>query len=208
MSSIAVIIFDLGNVIVRVSHLEIAQALAAGSADPRFQDPGDALAAAFDDTRGLTVAYEEGRLSTEAFYRMVTEAMGLSMTPEEFARRWNTGFWEKTDVSALIRRLHGRYRLLLLSNTNELHYRHLEPQLPVLSLMEQKILSYEVGMRKPSRAIYDRAIALAGVPPERIVYIDDVAAYTQAAAQLGIQAITFQSAEQLEPALRERGVVV
>jgi FMN phosphatase YigB (HAD superfamily) len=208
MSNVSVIIFDLGNVIVRVSHREIAQALSAGSADPRFHNPDHALAAAFDDTRGLTVAYEEGRLSTEAFYRTVTAAMGLSITAEDFARRWNTGFWENTDVSALIHRLHGRYRLLLLSNTNELHYRHLEPQLPVLSLMERKILSYEVGMRKPSRAIYDRAIAMAGVAPEQIVYIDDVAVYTHAAAQLGIQAITFQSAEQLEPALRERGVVL
>jgi putative hydrolase of the HAD superfamily len=207
MSHVDVIIFDLGNVIVRVSHREIAQALSAGSADPRFHNPDAALAAAFNDTRGLTVAYEEGRLSTEEFYRTVTAEMALSVTPEEFARRWNTSFWEQREVSALIRRLHGRYRLMLLSNTNELHYRHLEPQLPVLSLMERKILSYEVGMRKPSRAIYDRAIALAGVTPERIIYIDDVAAYTQAAARLGIQAITFESAEQLESALRVRGVV-
>jgi len=207
MPRVEVIIFDLGNVIVRVSHREIAQALSAGSADPRFHNPDAALAAVFDDIRGLTVAYEEGRLSTEEFYRTVTAEMALSVAPEAFARRWNTSFWEQREVSGLIRRLHGRYRLMLLSNTNELHYRHLEPQLPVLSLMERKILSYEVGMRKPSQAIYKRAVELAGVRPEQIIYIDDVAAYTLAAAQLGIQAITFESAAQLGAVLRAKGVI-
>ena len=208
MPDIAVIVFDLGNVIVRVSHREIARALAAGSADPRFHDPDYALGVAFDDAHGLTVAYDEGRLTTEQFYRAVTDRMRLSIDPDEFARRWNTSFHEEPDVSAVIRGLHGRYRLFLLSNTNELHYRHLERRLPVLTLMEQTLLSFQLGMRKPQRAIYERVIVLAGVTPERIIYIDDVPAYTQAAAQLGIQAITFESAGQLREALRARGMVV
>jgi putative hydrolase of the HAD superfamily len=208
MPPVDVIIFDLGNVIVRVSHQEIARALAAGSSDARFRDPAHALAVAFDDTTGLTVAYEAGQLSTDAFYRQVTARMGLSIPFDEFARRWNSSFRELPDVSAIIRRLHGRYRLLLLSNTNELHFRHLEPQLPVLACMERRLLSYELGLRKPARAIYERAIAAAGVAPERIIYIDDVAAYTRAAAELGMQAITFESAAQLERVLREHGVAL
>ncbi|MEW6325415.1 MAG: HAD family hydrolase [Nitrospirota bacterium] len=208
MPDVAVVIFDLGNVIVRVSHREMAAALAAGSADPRFQDPAYALGVAFDDARGLTVAYDEGRLSTAEFYRAAIERMSLSIGPEEFARRWNTSFREQTDVSAIVRGLHGRYRLFLLSNTNELHYRHLERELPVLALMEQRLLSFQLGMRKPLRAVYERVISLAGVTPERIVYIDDIPAYTQAAAQLGVQAITFESAAQLREALRARGVAV
>ncbi len=208
MPDIAVIVFDLGNVIVRVSHHEMARALAAGSADPRLRDPAHALAVAFDDVQGLTAAYDEGRCSTEEFYRTATRRLSLSITPEEFARRWNTSFRENSDVSAIIRRLHGRYRLLLLSNTNELHYRHLETMLPVLSSMEQKLLSFQLGLRKPVRAIYERALAAAGVAPERIIYIDDIPAYAQAAAQLGIQAIIFESAAQLEDALRARGVAL
>jgi len=205
--TVELLLFDLGNVIVRVSHAAMAEALAARSTEAEFRDPRRLLALAFDDRDGLTVGFDEGRLTADAFYRAAVERLALSLSFKEFADCWNAGFEENREVTALIRRLQGRYRLMLLSNTNELHYRHLEPQLPVLSLMERKILSYEVGMRKPSRAIYDRAISLAGVRPEQIVYIDDVAAYTQAAAQLGIQAITFESAEQLESALRVRGVV-
>jgi glucose-1-phosphatase len=204
--AVELLLFDLGNVIVRVSHPAMAEALAARSADPRFQDPQRVLALAFDDHEGLTVDFDKGRLTTDAFYRSVADRLALSLSFEEFAACWNTGFEENVEVTALIRRLLGRYRLMLLSNTNELHYRHLKPRLPVLSLMERTFLSFELGMRKPDPALYERVITAAGVKPERILYIDDVAAYTRAAADLGMQAITFESAGQLERALRERGI--
>ncbi len=205
--TVELLLFDLGNVIVRVSHAAMAEALAAHSPNPSFQDPQRVLALAFDDCNGLTVGFDEGRLTADAFYQAVAGRLGLSVSFEEFTRCWNTGFEENREVTALIRRLYGRYRLMLLSNTNELHYRHLESQLPVLSLMARTFLSFELGMRKPDRAIYERVIAESGVSPARIIYIDDIPAYTRAAADLGIQAITFESAAQLDAALKARGVI-
>jgi HAD superfamily hydrolase (TIGR01509 family) len=204
--TVELLLFDLGNVIVRVSHSAMAEALAARSADPRFQDPGRVLALAFDDREGLTVAFDEGRLTPDAFYRSVADRLALSLSFEEFAGCWNTGFEENLGVTSLIRRLRRRYRLMLLSNTNALHYRHLESRLPVLSLMERVFLSFELGMRKPDRALYERVITTAGVAPERILYIDDIAAYTRAADDLGMRSITFESTEQLARAMQEHGV--
>jgi glucose-1-phosphatase len=201
------LVFDLGNVIVRVSHAAMATAMADRSNDPRFRDPQRVLAMAFDDDDGLTVDFDTGRLTADAFYRSVADRLALSLSFEEFAACWNTGFEENLEVTALIRRLQGRYRLMLLSNTNELHYSHLKPRLPVLTLMERTFLSFELGMRKPDRALYEQVIKAAGVVPEHMVYIDDIAAYTQAAADAGMQTITFESAGQVELALRERGML-
>jgi glucose-1-phosphatase len=205
-SIVELLLFDLGNVIVRVSHSAMAKALAARSNDPRFRDPQYVLALAFGDDKGPAVDFDKGSLSADAFYRFVADRLDLSLSFEEFADCWSTGFEENLAVTALIRRLQGRYRLMLLSNTNELHYHHLKPRLPVLSLMERTFLSFQLGMRKPDRALYERVIKAAGVKPEHIVYIDDIAAYTLAAADLGMQTITFESAGQLERALRERGI--
>jgi len=204
---VELLLFDLGNVIVRVSHAAMAGALAAHSRDPRFQDARRVLTLAFDDREGLTVGFDEGRLSSEAFHLAVADRLRLSISFEEFARCWNAGFEENREVTALIRRLHGRYRLMLLSNTNELHYRHLASRLPVLSLMERTFLSFELGLRKPDRAIYERVLAESGVKPEHIIYVDDIPAYTRAAADLNIQAVTFESAAQLDAALRASGVI-
>jgi FMN phosphatase YigB (HAD superfamily) len=203
---VELLLFDLGNVIVRASHLAMAKALAARSNDPRFRDPHSVLALAFGDDEGLTVDFDKGNLSADAFYRSVAGRLALSLSFDEFADCWNTGFEENLAVTDLIHRLQGRYRLMLLSNTNELHYRHLQPRLPVLSLMERTFLSFELGMRKPDRALYERVIKAAGVTPDRVLYIDDIAAYTLAAADLGMQTITFESAVQLERVLRERGI--
>jgi FMN phosphatase YigB (HAD superfamily) len=202
-----VVVFDLGNVIVRVSHAAMAAALAARSSDPRFQDPERVLALAFDDRDGLTVEFDTGRLTAAAFCRLVSDRLALSLTRDEFSACWNAGFEENSDVSALIRRVHGRCRLMLLSNTNELHYHHLQSRLSVLSLMERTFLSFEMGMRKPDRAVYERVIRDAGVDPARIIYIDDIEAYTRAAITLGIQAVTFESAAQLERVLQARGLL-
>jgi putative hydrolase of the HAD superfamily len=204
---VELLLFDLGNVLVRVSHAAMAEALAARAIDTRFQDPQQVLASAFDDREGLTVGFDEGRLTADAFYRAVADRLRFSISFEEFVSCWNAGFEENLEMTALVRRLHGRCRLMLLSNTNELHYGYLEPRLPVLSLMERTFLSFKLGMRKPARALYERVVAESGVKPEQIVYIDDIPAYTRAAADLGIQSITFESAEQLDAALRARGVV-
>ena len=205
--TVELLLFDLGNVIVRVSHSAMAEALAARSADPRYQDPGRVLALAFDDDDGLTVAFDEGRLTPDAFYRSAADRLALSLSFEEFAGCWNTGFEENLEVTALIRRLHRRYRLMLLSNTNALHFGYLYPRLSVLTLMERTFLSFELGMRKPDRALFEHVITATGVAPERILYIDDIAAFTSAAGELGMQAVTFESAARLEQELRARGVV-
>lgn len=205
--TVELLLFDLGNVIVRVSHSAMAEALAARSADPRFQDPKRVLALAFDDHEGLTDAFDEGRLTPDAFYRSAADRLALSLSFEEFAGCWNTGFDENLEVTALIRQLHRRYRLMLLSNTNALHFGYLSPRLPVLPLMERAFLSFELGMRKPDRALYEHVITATGVAPDRILYIDDIAAYTSAAGELGMHSITFESAEQLEHAMRQYGIL-
>lgn len=205
--TVELLLFDLGNVIVHVSHLAMATAMAARSNDPRFRDPQRVLALAFDDDGGLTGDFDSGRLTADAFYRSVADRLALTLSFEEFAACWNTGFEENLEVTALIRRLQGRYRFMLLSNTNELHYRHLKPRLPVLPLMERIFLSFELGMRKPDRALYEQVIKAAGMAPDRILYIDDIAAYTSAAGGLGMQAVIFESATQLEQELRARGIV-
>ena len=69
-----------------------------------------------------------------------------------------------------------------------------------------QILSYEVKLMKPDPGIFRLAIERAGCLPEECFYTDDIPAYTAAARQQGIDAVTFESAAQIERELKARGI--
>jgi putative hydrolase of the HAD superfamily len=107
-----------------------------------------------------------------------------------------------------VERLVGRVRLVLLSNTHDQHVAWLRPRLPVLERFDGVVLSYEVGAVKPERAIYERAVQVASVPPERAVFFDDVARYAEAAAQVGLHGRVFTTAPHFLEDLRALGLSV
>lgn len=207
MKSVSLILFDLGKVIVELSHREMAAAMAERSTDPRFQDASRLLSAVFESDDALTGSFDEGKLSSREFYETACSRFSLRLSYEDFVEKWNRSFKENTRVTALIERLQASYRLFLLPNTNPLHYACLEKKIPVVGKMEQKILSYEVGHRKPSPAIFQAALDRAGVFPDEALYIDDIEDFVRAAGRMGIDGIVFKSAGQLEDDLKRRQII-
>ena len=58
------------------------------------------------------------------------------------------------------------------------------------------VYSYEVGIQKPDRRIYEIACQRLGVPPAEVVFLDDLEANVVAARQVGMRAVLFQSTAQ------------
>jgi len=121
----------------------------------------------------------------------------LTMDFETFREAWNSCFRENAEVSSLVNHLGERYRLFLLSNTNEMHFECLQATFPVIKNVKTAILSYKVRSRKPERAIYEHALNLGNVPAESVWYVDDRIEFVNAAAQLGIHAFQFQTTPKL-----------
>jgi HAD superfamily hydrolase (TIGR01509 family) len=71
-----------------------------------------------------------------------------------------------------------------------------------------RIYSCRVGASKPSPLIYKEALRACKVSSEEAIYIDDVAAYAEAAARLGMRGVVFRSPDQLQGELFELGVQV
>ena len=68
------------------------------------------------------------------------------------------------------------------------------------------ILSYEIGAMKPQPAIYRAALQRAECLPSECFYTDDIAPYVEAARHMGIDAVRFESREQIEKEMRDRGI--
>ena len=75
------------------------------------------------------------------------------------------------------------------------------------SVFGTTVVSGEVGLLKPSAAIYRLLCELAEVPPERCVFIDDGLHNCLGAKAAGMDAIHFTNAESLQVQLTERGLL-
>jgi len=193
----ALILFDLGNVIVDVDHRAVVAKLAQTSVKVEFHDPAVLLSTITEKDESLLRAFDTGHITPRAFYDQMKTGYGLQLSFEEFVQIWNSGFSENHEVSRLVTRLAPQVRLFLLSNTNPLHFEYLQSTCSVIQKMEKVILSYQMGCMKPAAEIYKHALDTAGLPPELVWYVDDVPEFIDAGAQLGIHGIQFLSASQL-----------
>lgn len=69
------------------------------------------------------------------------------------------------------------------------------------------LLSYEINVEKPDPRAYQHLIETLGLAPEQIIFIDDLAENIHAAEELGIDAIQFESADQIRQELSLRGLL-
>jgi HAD superfamily hydrolase (TIGR01509 family) len=203
-SSIEVILYDLGNVILPFNHYQIAEKLVRFSPETGTLDPKRIFSFLFDFEKGAVNRYETGEVSSHHFFYSLKETFQLSLTFEEFIPIWNEIFVENREVSETILSQKGKWRLGLLSNTNPLHFHHVLATFPIVRAFDRWILSHEVGFKKPSLEIFQNAIGWAGVGPEKILFIDDLEKNVNAAISLGIKGIQFHSTQQLREELSKK----
>src|SRR5260370_17165329 len=153
----------------------------------------------------LGTRFESGRIEAQAFVREVSGILELRTSYDEFCDIFNCIFMRETLVpESLLERIREKYRLLLLSNTNPIHFSMIDQSYPIMRHFEDRVLSYRVGVQKPSPRIYQEAIARAGCRPEECFFTDEVAAFVDAARREGIDAVQLQSAAQIERELKNR----
>jgi FMN phosphatase YigB (HAD superfamily) len=200
---IKTIVFDFGNVIGFFDHERTLLRLAEHT-DMTTEAMRAAIVAS-----DLQDAYESGRLSTAQFLERTRQLCRLCCCDEVLTAAWEDIFWPNEEVCALVARLKGRYRLLLGSNTNELHARRFRRQFAeVLAHFDALVLSHEVGARKPLAAFFRHCESLAGCAPHECLFIDDLPANVEGATACGWHGIVYDRADDLEARLAEKGIVV
>ena len=198
---IQALLFDVGQVIIRVNVQRAARRLAEGASTTAEQ----VIAAIEADPQMRS--FQEGRLTPEQWHQHLCNRLGLRHSFEEFCQAWNSALEPEPLLDGgFFSRLAPRLRLALLSNTDPIHVRHFAVQFEFFSRFPVRLYSCEVGLRKPSPAIYQRAIAALGVEPGRIFYLDDVEEFVEAGRRAGLQVYHCVSRSALVDHLRRRGL--
>lgn len=200
--SIKAVIFDLGRVIVPFDFNRGYARLEPLCGIPASEIPGRIAAT------GLVPRFESGAIGPRDFVREFSKCLNLDTTYENFCEIWSSIFLPDPLIpEAMLCGIARRYRLVLLSNTNAIHFDMIWENYPLLRHFHTLVLSYKVGAMKPLPLIYQRAIEAAGCLPRECFFTDDILAYVEGAREQGIDAVQFESAAQIEAELRKRGVV-
>jgi HAD superfamily hydrolase (TIGR01509 family) len=202
-ANLRAIIFDIGRVLVRIDVTRAMQGLAAGSS----LSPSELWTAIEKDPRWHD--WQEGRISPRDWYLHLAKRFAGNFSFEQFTEIWNRVL-DPTPIheDAFFEKLSKRYRLALLSNTDAIHVRHMEAAYSFFAFFPVRIYSCVVGASKPDPIIYREALRGLKVQAQEAVYIDDIAAYVQAAQRLGMGGLQFQSPAQLASDLKSLGVDV
>ncbi|HEU0119428.1 MAG TPA: HAD-IA family hydrolase [Bryobacteraceae bacterium] len=203
MPALKTIIFDMGNVIIPFDFRKGYAALEARSGMPVGEITERIRAS------GLVPELESGRMEPRPFVEAMNQTLDARLSYAEFCEIWSSIFLPHTLIPEdIVTRLRENHRVMVLSNTNAIHFEMLWEAYPILRHFDRLILSHEVKALKPEPAIYAAALAEAHAEPAECFFTDDVAAYVDGARLAGMQAEQFQGYEKLLDDLRGRGVNV
>ena len=197
LSSIKNILFDLGGVIIPINQELTFQSFASKCG----WDIENVKV--FFKKNDFLKNYENGTLSTEEFLNTIEQHLLLSR--HEIIDSWNKLLLEIPHSRIeLLKKLKQRYRIYLLSNTNDLHIYAINNQLktrnlqPLEQIFNKVYYSYKIKYSKPSVDAYQYVLRDAQMNPLETLFLDDSKENTEGAIKAGINSIHIDSTSNLE----------
>ena len=185
------IIFDFGDIFVNLNKEASIEA---------FRKLG--LEGSVEELVGLNDKLEKGQIHEDDFLNGFLKYIP-NASVDEIRAAWNMVIGDfPLERLEFLQMLCGRYRMFLLTNTDQIHIAHFEELVgPTFAgdfyrCFEKVYYSYEMGMRKPDVEIFNYIIRKHDLSPKRTLFIDDKTENTDAARQSGLQVWNLQVGQE------------
>ncbi len=198
----SIIVFDLGNVLLPFNYQRAVE---------KLNGIEEGLGEYFIDFYNTNYEYhrhfEKGDMSEDEFTEIMLSAIDHKIDKETFCGLYSDIFTVNKEVVDLLPKLKKRYTLVMLSNTNIIHYNYGWKTYKFLDEFDKVVVSYEAGAIKPEEKIYRIVESLTGENSERHFFIDDTAEYVDAARKLGWEGVQFKGYKNLLTELINTGIL-
>jgi putative hydrolase of the HAD superfamily len=154
-------------------------------------------------------ALESGQISLDEYLDLTVFCGGKPIGREEFKTfmfAQSVPWPDSTDVARELA-TSGAVRMATLNNESAELNEHRIDAFGLRDIFPTFFTSCWLGVRKPTQAIYERALGMTQAHPARTVFVDDRVQNLAPAAALGVRTIHFQSAAQLRAQLQEQGLL-
>ncbi len=139
--------------------------------------------------------HEKGLISNDEFRQGIKDLMDIQVSDEEVDQAWNAMLGDiRIERLQLLSKLREKYKVMILSNTNNIHE-------PVFRKILQKVsgkeslhdfadevyFSHVLNMRKPDAEIYEKVLELSKTNAKDALFLDDKKENLLGAESVGIQ---------------------
>lgn len=147
--------------------------------------------------KDLFMQLELGRITPHEFREGIRRLTRQTLTDQEIDAAWVAMLGEVPDFKrALLLELRKKYRVVLLSNTNEIHWEWIKRTAfttggrVVSDYFASVYLSYELHRVKPDADIFEYVLNDSSFRPEETLLIDDASPNCRAAEAMGMRSYT------------------
>ena len=194
-----VVLFDLGNVLVRI-HPEA------------FADTLGVPATESGNFRPLVIAttqrYERGELTSEEFFSNLGGIFGGRYDRPKLKEAMRNVIGKPIPgMPELLEKTASSGDVALVSNTNEEHFDYCRRNFAFLSLFPRYFLSWKRRVLKPDAEYYAHVLRQLNIPANHALFIDDLPENIEGAVKAGMVGILFDGAESLSETLERLGVI-
>jgi len=193
------ILFDLGGVLLNIDMGKTRSAFAL-------------LGWKEEDWKGITrnghlyfENLEIGLDSPAQFMEEIRKILTSNPSDSEIDQAWNAMLIDfPPEIVDYLIRLRSRYRLYLLSNTNELHLQRFGEIFEqsygysISRLFEKCYYSHEIGFRKPDPEAFTVVLKDASLDPGKTLFVDDLKPNTDMADSLGMKVLHIEAGTLME----------
>lgn len=164
---------------------------------------------------GLFDAYETGAISTEVFLSHWQKELPTNVSFDLLVEAWNAVLGPVyVDRLEEVQALRDRYRIFLLSNTNDLHVQGFENWLEkhhgfreLTPYFEKVYYSQKLGLRKPNPAIFERVANENRLITSETLFIDDSPGHLIGAKQTGMMVFHHPGNTDIRLSLKQIGLL-
>ncbi len=195
------VIFDVGNVLVRWSPVEIVRLTFGGSVESEKMAQMLFSSQIWKDLNKGTISEREAKQRYQREHQVTTEEMDRFFY---YVKHTQILLYGSIELLKRVKRAgYGVYALT--DNINEI-VEHLRTTYEFWPLFDGAIISSEVQLLKPQAEIYQTLLSKYQLNPEETVFLDDMPYNVEGARAVGMAAIQFKNAQQCELELKAMGV--
>jgi len=150
--------------------------------------------------------FDTAKITPGEFYARAVAKLDARVSYDDFFAAYRDVFSPNPQALDILKKLRGKCRLILLSNTDVVRFAFIKSRFPEILIFDDYVLSFEVGIMKPDPEIYRHALRKAGVTGQEAVLIDDLEENIRGAETLGLEGILYKRDTDLEKELRAFGL--
>lgn len=151
--------------------------------------------------------YKLGEISDNEFWSWAIKEWNIDLTVDEIITLMIKGYGVDKKVEELVKKCkESGYKTLICSNNFPARINGLQKRFGFLKNFDITVYSYEAGIAKPNKEIFEELVRKSKVKPEEIIFADDDKEKISGAKEIGIQAFIYEGFDKFFNKLKELGV--